>query len=554
MFTDIANSSELKVLMDGNTSARRDAKFRSDIKEPHDNIVLTCIEAAGGYKGNSTGDGYYFTFTDAEEAVLCALQIQERLCTNPINTPLGPLQVRIGLHTGMASPTDGDFIASTMDKAACVQSKAEPGQVWASRETHALVINKLRDVVLEKVGTFALKGLGSEDLYHAFRPGIQTSATDTPRLSPHTDVTEESSETGGGDGTPKVNPDQPRLNVEDKFAREQTHPDPTKRKMVAIVLAVLCTFGLGFALWYATRYPQTALHYWNQGQAALAQGEYIRAIALYSDALRLEPNFAQAYIGRGEAYGRKGQYDHAIADYSEAFRLDPKLVLHHAPKLATAYGSRSVAYTNRGEYDKAITDTSEAIRLDPQHAFVYASRGDAWRLKGDHDKAIADYSAAIQHDPTLASSYVGRGLSYWYKGEYDKAITDTSEAIRLDPKDARAYAARGEIYRLKAEYDKAIIDTSDAIRLDPQYAGAYAIRGWTYWHKREYDKAVTDTSDAIRLDPKDTWAYIIRGAAYLEKHEYDKAIADTSEALRLNPKIRLCLRYQGGNLSKNRRA
>ena len=96
---------------------------------------------------------------------------------------------------------------------------------------------------------------------------------------------------------------------------EQTHPDPTKRKMVAIVLAVLCTFGLGFALWYATRYPQTALHYWNQGQAALAQGEYIRAIALYSDALRLEPNFAQAYIGRGEAYGRKGEYDHAIADY-----------------------------------------------------------------------------------------------------------------------------------------------------------------------------------------------------------------------------------------------
>ena len=96
MFTDIANSSELKVLMDGNTSARRDAKFRSDIKEPHDNIVLTCIEAAGGYKGNSTGDGYYFTFTDAEEAVLCALQIQERLCTNPINTPLNRCKFVLG--------------------------------------------------------------------------------------------------------------------------------------------------------------------------------------------------------------------------------------------------------------------------------------------------------------------------------------------------------------------------------------------------------------------------------------------------------------------------
>jgi class 3 adenylate cyclase len=60
MFTDIANSTRLKSLMEGDTAARRDARFRSDVKEPHDTIVLTCMGDAGGHKVKSTGDGYLF--------------------------------------------------------------------------------------------------------------------------------------------------------------------------------------------------------------------------------------------------------------------------------------------------------------------------------------------------------------------------------------------------------------------------------------------------------------------------------------------------------------
>jgi class 3 adenylate cyclase/AAA+ ATPase superfamily predicted ATPase len=185
MFTDIVNSTRLKGLMEGNTAARRDAKFRSDVKEPHDKMVLTCLEEAGGHKVKSTGDGYLFTFTDAEEAVLCALRIQDQLHANPINSPLGPLQVRIGLHTGIANPIGDDYIASAIDKAARVESRAEPGHVFVSRETHYLIIGKLRGVDFEQAGTFELRGLESEDLYRAFRPGVKTSGGDTPRDSHH---------------------------------------------------------------------------------------------------------------------------------------------------------------------------------------------------------------------------------------------------------------------------------------------------------------------------------------------------------------------------------
>ena len=64
------------------------------------------------------------------------------------------------------------------------------------------------------------------------------------------------------------------------------------------------------------------------------------------------------------AYGNKGEHDKAIADYTEAIRLNPKY--------AEAYYNRGVAYEDKGEHDKAIADFTEAIRLDPKYAKAYA--------------------------------------------------------------------------------------------------------------------------------------------------------------------------------------
>ena len=113
------------------------------------------------------------------------------------------------------------------------------------------------------------------------------------------------------------------------------------------------------------------------------------------------PEVAEAYYGRGCGYGEKGDYDKAIADYTEAIRLDPKF--------ATAYYGRGVAYGEKGDYDKAIADYTEAIRLDPKLAEAYCSRGIAYANKGDYDKAIADYTEAIRLDPKLADGVLQPG-------------------------------------------------------------------------------------------------------------------------------------------------
>jgi len=131
-----------------------------------------------------------------------------------------------------------------------------------------------------------------------------------------------------------------------------------------------------------------------------------------------------------DASGR-GDYDRAIASFTEAIRLDPKYV--------PAYVNRGDIYKTRGDYDKAVADYDESIRLDPDHVPAYIDRGLAYAAMHSNDKAMADYDQAILIDPKSRLAYINRGLLYEAGGDYRKAFDDFEKAIRLNSGDAFAY-------------------------------------------------------------------------------------------------------------------
>jgi len=108
---------------------------------------------------------------------------------------------------------------------------------------------------------------------------------------------------------------------------------------------------------------------------------------IIGDTAETPANRAKAYFNRGLAYSSKKDYDRAIADYSEAIKLDPTY--------SRAYANRGFGYYNKKDYDRAIADFSEAIRLDPKYAWAYANRGSIRTAKGEFDLAIADLTEAI---------------------------------------------------------------------------------------------------------------------------------------------------------------
>jgi tetratricopeptide (TPR) repeat protein len=82
-----------------------------------------------------------------------------------------------------------------------------------------------------------------------------------------------------------------------------------------------------------------------------------------TQAIRRDPDDAEAYYRRGDTYYRQGNYDKAIEDYSQAIRLDPGN--------AEYYHSRGMAYSQTDEMeqfitpDEAIADFEAVLRIKP---------------------------------------------------------------------------------------------------------------------------------------------------------------------------------------------
>ena len=95
---------------------------------------------------------------------------------------------------------------------------------------------------------------------------------------------------------------------------------------------------------------------------------------------------ADAFYDSGKLYHIDVQQELAIQDYTEAIRLDPQY--------AIAYYTRGYAYYDLGQYERAIQDYDEAIRLNPQYANAYYNRGGSYEALGKTKEAERDFQIA----------------------------------------------------------------------------------------------------------------------------------------------------------------
>lgn len=273
---------------------------------------------------------------------------------------------------------------------------------------------------------------------------------------------------------------------------------PKTTTKVSRILSILrwCFFGtlvtIGLWLLLSGKIIVSAKDSYQRGLACFDAGENDRAIALFSQAIRSDPDSSEAWHHRGWAYERKGNLDRAIDDYSEAIRLNSKD--------ARFFNSRAFAYFTKRDYDTAITDYNRAAHLEPNRSVIYMGRGGAYSKKKDYDRSIMDFSKAISIDPTDAYVYRSRGFDYGQQGETEKAIADFTEAIRLEPESIIALHYRALQYERKGDLDKAIDDLSKAIQLSPLFAPLYRARAIVYNRKGDLDQAKADEDKAIELE------------------------------------------------------
>jgi predicted ATPase/class 3 adenylate cyclase len=151
LFTDVEGSTRLLHELGGEAYA--------DALAEHRRIIREACAAEGGVEVDTQGDAFFFAFPTAPGALSAAAAFSEALAS-------GPIQVRVGLHTGTPLLTDEGYVGGDVHRAARIAAAGHGGQVLVSASTAQLVELELRDL-----GQHRLKDLSAPERIYQLGDG-----------------------------------------------------------------------------------------------------------------------------------------------------------------------------------------------------------------------------------------------------------------------------------------------------------------------------------------------------------------------------------------------
>jgi DNA-binding NarL/FixJ family response regulator/class 3 adenylate cyclase len=155
LLSDIEGSTQL---------ARRLGDGWGAVLADHHRLLRTAFEAAGGEGIGTQGDAFFVAFRRPTDAVVAALDAQRSLATHA--WPEGvALRVRMGIHTGEASISGGEYHGLAIHRAARICATCCGGEILLSQATSTLLDDKPHDG-----SAFTLVDLGEQALKDFERP------------------------------------------------------------------------------------------------------------------------------------------------------------------------------------------------------------------------------------------------------------------------------------------------------------------------------------------------------------------------------------------------
>ncbi len=237
------------------------------------------------------------------------------------------------------------------------------------------------------------------------------------------------------------------------------------------------------------------IHY-NKALKYKTHGEYKKAIAEFTTAIKLNPDCYQCYGSRGNAYTLLGNEKNALADLNKALNMTPN---------KEDYYARFYVFRNMlNQPDKALNDLKASIALDKAYIPPYYSMiillVDQKNLQEAH-KYLNEYKALINQKNIPEYNRYLMASTYYYSRERNMSsyFKDVNILFKNISYCIKNNLPLEDIYNLKTRYSDSITE---------------------YLRNKEFDKALNVINYAIET------AKAKELTEYGEKLMYDKQLIE----------------------------
>ena len=216
-----------------------------------------------------------------------------------------------------------------------------------------------------------------------------------------------------------------------------------KALKVRLLADVAGTIGLG-----ATANPAAFDAYLRGRTVTGAPGRDQRAISAFTEAIRLDPHYAQAFAERSIAFTNYGQFDATGSEVHKSFvkaLADARRAIDMAPALAEGHYALAVALKQGFlDFPGADAEYERARDLAPGSARMLAAYSRNAAEMGDTGAAIDAARQAIVLDPLNFNVHRTVGIGFMMAHQFADAIAAYQAALALQPDEARIHALIGE--------------------------------------------------------------------------------------------------------------
>ena len=200
------------------------------------------------------------------------------------------------------------------------------------------------------------------------------------------------------------------------------------------------------------------------GVAEATLGNEENAIAAFSTAIELKPNFLEARNNLASRMIARGDFDGALLLISDSLDM--------APESGSTLNAMTVCLIGLRRFEEALATAKRAVKAQPGDAAAHNNLGLSQRHCRQLDDAIASYRRALEIAPDHIDATLNLGAALVRTGHADEAINTYKLGLKTKDTDSRLHTNLGLALIETRQIEQAIKAFDKALDLDPSHVDA----------------------------------------------------------------------------------